>query len=273
LDATPNGQQLAVVQQTVSRIESNTDIWLMETARGVPRQFTFHPAFEISPVWSPDGSRVVFSSNRNGAFDLFEKPVTFARDESVLRATPNNKFAVDWSPDGNTLLFVAEESSTGDDLWTLPIRDPQSPTPFLVERHAESQGQFSPDGRWVAYRSNESGRWEIYLRPFPGPGSQQKLSSGGGIQPRWRSDGQELFYVGADSRMMAVPIQLPNGGEPPVVGAPKPLFAVRIANAKNQQFGYVVDPTGQRLLIHVADNSTSTAPMTIVQNWTSTLSK
>ena len=265
---TTDGQHIAVSQQTVSRPLSNTDIWLIDTSRGAPRQFTFDRAFDNSPVWSPDGSRVVFGSNRKGVFDLFEKPVSFARDERVLLETPNNKFPVDWSPDGHVLLFVNEDPVTGDDLWTVSVQEPQKLVRLLSSAHAESQGQFSPNGRWLAYRSNESGRWEVYLRPYPGEGSQQLVSRGGGIQPRWRRDGKELFYIAADSRMMAVPIKLPSEADMSEVGAPESLFTTRLAYSANQQFGYAVDPAGQRFLMWIVADQATTTPITIVQNWT-----
>jgi Tol biopolymer transport system component len=270
---TTDGQHIAVTKRTVSRIMSSHDIWLIDSPRGVPRRFTFDPAFEAYPVWSPDGSRLVFASNRKGVFDLFEKPVSFARDERLLLETPDNKLPVDWSPDGRVLLFVNEDAVTGDDLCTVSVAEPQKPTRLLSGSYAESQGQFSPDGRWLAYRSNESGRWEIYLRPYPGPGSQQLVSRDSGIQPRWRRDGKELFYIAADGRMMAVPIHLPAEGETSDIGAPMPLFTARLAYPANQQFGYAVDPTGQRFLMWVVPDRTSTTPITVVQNWTASLPK
>jgi Tol biopolymer transport system component len=270
---TRDGQYIAVTQPTVSRTLSDADIWLLDTLRGAPRRFTFDRAFDNNPVWSPDGGRVVFSSNRKGVFDLFEKPVSFAQDEKVLLETPDNKFPVDWSPDGHVLLFVKEDPVTGDDLWTVSLQEPQKLVHLLSGAHAESQGQFSPNGRWLVYRSNESGRWEIYLRPYPGPGSQQLVSRGGGIQPRWRRDGKELFYVTADSRMMAVPINLRSEVDMAEVGPARALFTTRLAYAANAQFGYAVDPAGQRFLMwNVADQPTTT-PITVVQSWTAGLKR
>jgi Tol biopolymer transport system component len=262
---TADGRRIAVSHRTAGT-PSNTDIWLIDTTLGEPRRFTFDDAFDISPVWAPDGSRVAFSSNRKGVLDLFEKSVSATQDERLLLETPNNKFPADWSADGH-LLFVNEDAVTGDDLWTVSLEEPRKPVRVLGGNSAESQGQFSPDGRWLAYRSNESGRWEIYLRPYPGPGSQQPVSRGGGMQPRWRRDGKELFYIGPDSRMMAVPINLPSSGERLEVGAPIPLFTVRLALPANQQFGYAVDPAGQRFLVFIGADKTSTTPITVLQNW------
>jgi Tol biopolymer transport system component len=259
---TPDGQLAAVVEETRTLALSNADIWLIHVARGVAQRFTSDPAFDLLAVWSPDGNRLAFASNRNGVFDLFEKAVSFSHDERALLETPENKY-----PDGQTLLFVNEHAVTGDDLWTLSLQVPRKAVPLLSGNYAESQGQFSPDGRWIAYRSNESGRWEIYVRPFPGPGSPRLISQGGGRQPRWRRDGRELFYIGADSQMTAVPIHLQPNGDAFELGGPTPLFTTQLAVPNNQQFGYAVDAQGQRFLVFMVPDQTSTTPVTIVQNW------
>ena len=262
---TSNGQHVAVV----GRMQGNFDIFLIDTTRGPPRRFTFDPAIDGFPVWSPDGSRLVFSSNRKGAFGLFEKPASLARDEQELLVAADNKYAVDWSPDGRVLLYVNQDSVTGDDLWALPLEGAPTPVPVVRTTFSEDQGQFSPDGRWIAYRSNETGAREIFLRPFPGPGSQRQVSTAGGSQPRWRRDGKELFYIAADNQLMAVPIRLPVANEIPDVGEPSALFAARLAVPNNAQQGYAVAPDG-RFLMNVAIESPA-SPITIVQNWTTGL--
>jgi Tol biopolymer transport system component len=262
----PTGPQIAISSRTVVQPMSNTDIWLLDSSSGEPRRFTFDPAFDITPVWSPDSKFIAFASNRRGVFDLFEKPVSYARDERVLLSTDTNKYAVDWSPDGRNLLFVSENAVTGDDLWILSLDDTRHVVPFLNGDRSESQGQFSPDGRHVAYRSNETGQWEIYVRPYPGPGSQQLVSNGGGIQPRWRSDGKELFYVDQAGRLSAQPVRLDGNGGFHISGPPVPLFSARLATPHNQQFGYAVDGRGQQFLIATGDRMAAT-PITVVQNW------
>jgi Tol biopolymer transport system component len=245
---------------------------LIDTTRGVPRRFTFDPAIEIFPVWSPDGRRVIFSSDRKGTFDLFEKPANLESDERVLLFSAGNKFPVDWSPDGRVLLYVNQDSTTGDDLWVLPLEGAPTPVRVVQTRFSEDQGQFSPDGRWIAYRSNETGQREIFLRPFRGTGSQYQISTRGGSQPRWRRDGNELFYIAMDNRLMAVPIRLPSANEPPDVGAPFPLFATRLVAPSNPQQGYAVAADG-RFLMNVIGDESSASPITIVQNWTAGLKK
>jgi Tol biopolymer transport system component len=260
-----------VVNRIRQTPETDSDLWLIDAARPVPARFTFAPANQVNPVWAPDMKSIAFASNRSGVFDLYEKPSGFERDERLLLSTPDNKFPTDWSPDGRVLLFVNDGARTGEDLWTLSLDEPGKAVPFLTQAHSESQGQFSPDGRWVAYRSNETGRWEILLRRYDGSGSQRLVSTGGGIQPRWRSDGKELFYLAADSRLMAVPVNLPQDGDAVTIGEARPLFAVRLSAPTNMQFGYCVDPTGQRFLMHVLEGEPRSTPITIVQNWTAAL--
>jgi serine/threonine protein kinase/Tol biopolymer transport system component len=248
----------------VRYVEANFDIWIVE--RDLPRRFTFHSAIDISPLWSPDGERLVFSSNRNGVFDVFEKSAGRTEEEQVLLASSDNKFPVDWSPDGSAFLYVQQNASGDDDLLAFRLQERKS-FPFLQTPDTEDQGQFSPDGKWVAYRSNELGRRQIYVRPFPGPGAPMQVSPAGGIQPRWRRDGQELFYISSDNQMMAVGVQLARGTESPEIGAPVALFPLRLANRDNQQYGYVVSRDGQRFLINIDENEPRTQPITIVQNW------
>jgi Tol biopolymer transport system component len=265
----PDGRRIAVARN----VQGSYDIYTVETARGDFERLTVDPALELMAVWSPDSDRVVFSSNRRGAFDLFEKPVSRSRDEQLLLASPENKYAVDWSPDGAIILFVKEDPTTGDDLWALRLDNPRTPFPVLRTRVTEDQAQFSPDGHWIAYRSNESGQREIYLRPFPGPGGQRPVSQGGGSQPRWRRDGKELFYLATDDRLMVVPIRVPSENQTLEVGTPSALFSTRIAPSNNAQQQYTVAPDGQRFLINVISEEAGAPPITIVQNWTAPLRK
>jgi hypothetical protein len=142
-----------------------------------------------------------------------------------------------------------------------------TPFPLVQTRFAEDQGQFSPDGRWIAYRTNESGRNEIYVQAFPGPGGKARVSTEGGSQPRWRRDGKELFFVAPDNRLMAVPVARPPKGQALNVGAPVPLFATRLALMGSPKHQYAVAPDGQRFLMVVSADETTASPITIVQNW------
>jgi serine/threonine protein kinase len=268
-----DGRHAAVVQRSSARASLDQSIWLVDLPGGVPRRFTFERAFEVNPVWTPDGQRIIFASNRSGVYDLFEKPVNFVHDEQLVFQSLENKFPTDVSPDGRVVLFVNEGPTTGDDLYTVTVEEPRRPVRVLAGTSSENQGQFSPDGRWLAYRSNESGQWEIYVRPYPGPGSQQLVSRGGGIQPRWRRDGRELFYIALDGRLTAVSIRLPSQGTFVELGTTVPLFSVHVADASNQQYGYAVDPNGQRFLVNRVLGKANTRPITIVQNWMANMGK
>jgi eukaryotic-like serine/threonine-protein kinase len=269
-EPSPDGQRIAV-QRTV---QGNVDIWQVDATRGIMSRFTFDTNADSTAVWAPDGSRLIFRSNRNGVYDLFEKPATGAGDERRLFASPEDKIPSDWSADGRFLLFASYVKNVPD-LWALPIESQGVGTPFPVVRtpFAEDQGQFSPDGRWIAYRTNESGQDEIYVQAFPGPGGKLRVSAEGGSQPRWRRDGKELFYIAPDNRLMAVAIGLLPSGQTPNVGAPVALFSVGLASRGAPKHQYAVAPDGQRFLMIVTADETNAPPITIIQNWMAGLKK
>jgi serine/threonine protein kinase len=276
MDPKPDGRQVALSRV----VQGNNDVWLVEVARGLASRFTFNPASDTSPLWSPDGSRLVFRSNRNGNYDLFEKPADGAADEQPLLVTPQDKAPLAWSPDGRSLLYAAQDPKTQSDLWALPLVGERKPFPVVQTSYDEVQGQFAPDGRWVAYASDESGRYEIYLRAFPGLGGKRQVSTGGGIYPRWRRDGKELFYVAPDNRMMAAPIHVSAeegrtlSPDPPVALFPSRLTTGNTGGAGfSSRAQYAVAPDGRFLLLNVSADETSGSPITIVQNWTATLKK
>jgi serine/threonine protein kinase len=187
----------------------NADIWLYDLLRrGLRTRFTFGPAPHGSPVWSPNGSIIVFTSNRTGRFNIYRKPADGSRDEELLYTDDLLKDPTSFSPDGAYLAYnVTSDPKTGGDIWILPgplgPAGAAKPYPFLRTTFNERDPQFSPDGHWIAYQSNESGRFEVYVRPFPGPGGMRQISTAGGVQPLWRADGTELFYRAPDDRLMA----------------------------------------------------------------------
>lgn len=255
--------QRVAVEATV---EGNTDVWLVDARNGVTDRFTLDPSSDGAPAWAPGGSAVVFRSNRNGSFDLLVKPTGGEREEAVLLASSTPKFPADWSPDGRMLLYVNQDETTGSDLWALPLQDTAAPFPVVQTRFAEDQGQFSPDGRWIAYRSNESERLEVYVRPFPGPGGARRVSVDGGGQPRWRRDGKELFYVAANDNLMAVPIGERENTATLDIGTPIALFSTRLAGPGLPKQQYAVARDGQRFLMNVIAEQSSSY-VTVVQNW------
>ena len=269
----PDGRRVAV-RRTVG---GNTDIFLLNGTR--TSRFTFDAAIDRLPIWSPDDSRIAFDSNRKGLRNLYQKPSSGAGVEELLVESDQNKILSDWSADGRFLLYFSVDPQTDRDLWVLPMRADRMPWVFLKTRFSEKVGQFSPDGRWVAYESNESGRLEIYIRPFVEPadsgatghaaaatGGQWQVSTAGGIYPRWRPDGRELYYLGPNGEMMAAPITATGTTLEP--GASVVLFPTRIygGGADNQQhWQYDVTRDGRFLINTVLDDNAS--PITLIQNW------
>ena len=209
---------------------------------------------------------------------LFEKPASGAGDEQSLLVTVESKAATDWSPDGRTLVYTSLSPKTGSDLWALPLGNGKS-FPIVQTAFDELDAHVSPDGRWLAYVSNESGRLEIYGRPFPGPGGQWQVSTAGGSQPRWRPDGKEILYVVPDGHLMAAPIGVASDGQALQPGAPVALFAARLASGSGIYTGgfqehpqYAVARDG-RFLLNVAVESDTTPPISIVLNWDAVLKK
>jgi eukaryotic-like serine/threonine-protein kinase len=268
----PNGQRLALSRTA----QGNYDVWLIDLGRGVPNRFTFDSALDFDAIWSPDGSQIVFRSTRRGSSDLFRKPANGTVEEQPLLITPDNKSSLDWSQDGRFVLYSMQNPKTASDIWALPMTGERKPFAVLESTFDEIEGQFSPDGRWLAYASNESGRYEIYIRTFPEVGGKWQVSAAGGTQPRWRRDGRELFYVAPDTRLMAVTLRLKPDANLPEAGTPVALFPAGLATGPNTAFNahaqYAVAPDG-RFLVNMASDNGITAPITIVHNWTAALKK
>ena len=176
---------------------------------------------------------------------------------------------MDWSPDGGFILYRSPGVSTGFDLWVLPVHGDRKPFPVAQTNFEERDGQFSPDGKWIAYQSNASGRPEIVVQSFPSPASKLQVSREGGAQIRWRADGKELFYIALDGRLMAVPIQFASDGRSVQAGTPVPLFSTRVGGAvqgSNRQ-QYVVARDGQRFLMNTLAEEANASPITVILNW------
>lgn len=253
-------------------MKGTQDVWLLETARGVLNRFTFGRATRFMPIWSPDAGRIAFSAWRNGTYDLYQKSASGAGDEELVLADSSIKHPTDWSMDGRFLLYRStvegNQPGQGFDLWALPLNGDRQPIAVARTRFDERDGQFSPDGKWVAFQSDESGRVEIYVQPFPGPGRKERVSTTGGAQVRWRGDGRELFYIGLDRRLMSVQIRTIVEGRDIETAAPVPLFATHIGGAVEgiirQQ--YMVSADGQRFLMNNVVEQANT-PLTVVLNW------
>jgi len=252
----------------------NTDIWLYDVARDMKTRFTFDPAQEREAIWSPDGRSIVFNSNRKGHFDLYRKPSNGVGTEELLYADDKEKYPTSFSPDGKWLLYMVYLDPTSkNQLWTLPMEgtlaSERKPVPFAPSEFNLSWGQFSPDGRWIAYASDESHRNEIYVAPFPGPGAKKQISTAGGDQPVWRNDGKEIFYIGADRRLMAA--EVISKGDVLGLGAVRPLFS--LIGSYYPGHTYDVSADGQRFLMRTSVQVGNSEPLTVVQNWTAELKK
>ena len=261
----PDGKRIAF-----GRIDlQSPDIWQLDLERGTTTRFTFDAAADACPVWSADGSRIFFSSNRGGnIFSLYQKIPSGAGSDELLLKTDYNSFADDWvsGKAGELLLYETDSPKTRFDLWVLPLTGERKPYPFLHSEFNETHSQFSPDGRFVAYVSDESGRAEVYVQSFPVPGGKWQISTGGGDQPQWRRDGRELFYMAPDKTLMAVPVAAGDSFEP---GSPAALFATSIplGNLTGDRNHYVAAPDGQRFLVNSLVDDGNTQPITLVLNW------
>jgi eukaryotic-like serine/threonine-protein kinase len=268
----PDGKRLAA---SVTDGSGNNDLWIYDTARGAAARFTFDPATDRGPVWSPDGSTIYFSSNRRGRFGIFRKAVDGSGTEQFLLIGGGDALAdspQSVSPDGKLLLFFRQGEKTGTDLWVVPLTSEQNqiksePRMFLQTAFIEQFAKFSPDGRWIAYQSNESGQNEVYAAPFPSPGGKRLISIGGGNHPRWRSDGKELFYATPDGQLMAVEVSARN--ETLDVGRVQRLFGGVITS---QGWSYDVSADGQKFVL-VDGGASSLLPVTLLQNWPASLHK
>jgi serine/threonine protein kinase/Tol biopolymer transport system component len=262
----PDGRRVAMHRQA----GGNTgDIWLLDTARAVLSRSTVNPAQDIFPTWSPDGSRILFASNRNGPYDLYVMPAGGGPEERVIPpsvADNASKVPTDWSRDGHVLFDQVGPAGPG--IWALSLDGERKTFPVAQSSFVERDGQFSPDGRWVAFESNESGRFEIYVQRFPGPGAKSQVSNNGGAQVRWRGDGRELLYVALDSRLTSVPVGAASKTDTLDVGTPVPLFATSIGGAvqSTNRAQYSVSPDGQRFLMNSLLDE-PIAPITLVLNW------
>lgn len=251
----------------------NQDIWLHDLARASPSRFTYHASRDLAPVWSRDAGRIAFASTREGASNLYLKDSNSLGNEELLLKSADDKLATDWSRDGRFLLYSTRDRKTQSDLWVLPVTGDRKPIPFLRTEFNESQGQFSPDGHWVAYTSDESGKSEVYVQPFSAgtqsPGGKSIISFGGGNQPRWRADGKEIFYLSPDRKMIVVEIRTSPKLE---TGLPRSLFEAPIGPSTNMH-RYAVTPDGKRFLITTLGEETGSAPITVVLNWTAGLKR
>jgi Tol biopolymer transport system component len=260
----PDGRSVGVDKTDMTNL--NTDVWTYELKRDSAKRLTFDPAIDGMPIWSPDGARLVFNSTRKVSNDLYMKNSDGSQDEKCLVCDEVSKWPNDWSRDGKYILYTR-----GTDLWLVNFPE-LKPRLFLKAASTIMNGQFSPDGKWVAYASNESGKWQVYVTSFPDAQGKWQVSTEGGEQPRWRGDGKELFYLSPEFKMMAAPV---TPGAEFDSGPPIALFQAtpRQGYSLLDQCVYDVSRDGQGFLINTQVKSAETEPMTIVLNWDAGMKK
>ncbi len=259
------------------------DIWLLDFARNTNMRFTFAQTWNVNPIWSPDGSRIIFASSRDGnVFNIYQKPASGVKNEELLLKSGEDKYPTSWSSDGRFLLYTARDPKTRGDIWILPIESSGKATPLLRTEFNECYGRFSPDMRYVAYQSDESGGNEIYVRGFSQAsggasletGGKWMISRGGGTEPRWRGDGKVLYYRSADGKIMAVEVK---SGTVFQTGTPKllfqPLADVSTAAAWSDFNKWDITADGNRFFLPTSVQEESASAFTVILNWTSLLKK
>ncbi len=264
----PDRKTLAVAAPDAG---GNYDLWMYDVARGVSTRFTVDPANEFWPVFSPDGRRVIFMSAPKGHGDLYRKPANGAGAEELIYADNTDKLPTSWSRDGKFLLYFALAGQRYQ-MWVLPLTPqrpgaPLKPVPFHESQFNDADPQFSPDGKWVAYNSTESGQVEIYVSPFSRPTEMHQISRGGGVWSRWSQDGKEIFYQGPGGQLMEADVRI--SGETVEVGTLRPVFT-RVLHTGG--YAYDVSADGQRLLAAMPV-AKAAQPITLVENWSAALKK
>jgi Tol biopolymer transport system component len=272
----PDGERVAISEPDGTGVRN--DIWLHEIKRDAWTRFTFDAATDGYPIWSPDGKKIVFGSDRKKVFELFRRSSNGEAGEEILLTSRESKTPSDWSRDGRFIAYtVIYPPGNNYDIWILPMNatgqnSARKPFAFLNSEFNEMRAVFSPDGRWIAYQSNESGRDEIYIRPFPGPGGKWQISIAGGTRPRWRADGKELFFVGTDFRIMSAKVN--TGVSTVEVDSLEPLFDIGyVATGSPIRDLYDVSLDGQRFLMESLGSNEMSMPMTLVINWPGELKK
>ncbi len=249
------------------------DIWIYDLKRGTDSRLTFGSADNFNPLWSADGSRIMFTSDRAGSRDIYEQPANgLGNAEPIYESKDQAKTVDDLAPDGRHAFYDTAGGTDSTELWALPLTGERKPFPFVQgSGFGAREARFSPNGRYVAYASSETGRYEIYVQTFPDHLGKWQVSTSGGIEPTWRRDGKELFYLSPDDKMMAVEVSTDSANFQ--AGIPKPLFQAQLIPGFFFRNRYVVSADGQRFLMLTPTGETASAPLTVVLNWPALLQK
>jgi eukaryotic-like serine/threonine-protein kinase len=262
----PDGKRAAIVRSDADTI----GIWVRDWDRGVATRFTLTPGIHLFPVWSPNGESILYSGG--SPINLFRNQADGAGSEVHLTQSPNVQRSSDWSRDGRFAIFSEEAADTKQDLWILPMAEPNArPKPWLRTPFNEDYGRFSPEPspKWVAYQSDETGRYEIYIQSFPEPHGKVQISAAGGQFPIWGPGGRELYYLAPDNNNLMV-VDLKPGADSMVASAPQVLFGLPALSGIAEGVPHDVDSTGQRFLV-LAAPAGKAAPLHLIVNWTALL--
>jgi hypothetical protein len=278
-DLSPDARLIAVLQRPGGpgdSANSSGDIWLIDWMRGVRTRFTFDSSVtsdgQRDVIWSPDGLRLAFSSFKNGNRDVVVKNASGLGEETPLLDSTNREVLEDWSDDGRYIVYgldAGPNPTPAQDLYALPLFGDRKPFPIVQSPFQENEAQFSFDGKWLAYNSNESGRFQVYVLSFPALDQKRQISANGGSQPQWRRDGKELYYLAPDGKLMAVNM---TAGAEIDSGTPRELFDTELTLSPLQD-QYRATPDGQRFLVLKPISEATPTPITVVVNWTARLKK
>ncbi|MGB2715270.1 MAG: protein kinase [Vicinamibacterales bacterium] len=263
----PDGTMVALEKHDWTR--GSGDVWIVDPARGVFSRLTSAPGYETTPVWSPDGQRIAFASDQGTVPQIYVRNATGTGAEDVLVSPPARSFPTDWSLNGRHVLFMLNGGATRTDIWIYELGTRKA-SPLLASSFDEGWATFSPDGKWIAYVSDENQQSQVYARSFPDGEFKTQISTAGGAQPQWRRDGLELFYIAPDNTLMSVAVQ-PSAGRLRAT-APRALFTARVEQGRTIRNQYAVSPDGQRFLMLSAVDA-GASPIVAVLNWRSSIKK
>ena len=246
---------------------TSSDLWVLDTRRGLVSRFTDDADEDIFPLWAHDTNRVIYTAVRNGQCSLYQKHTDTGRKELLIPPQTEETFACDTSPDGRSLLYQRMNPKTGWDIWALPLGGDGKSVPVIQTDADERTARLSPDGRWVAFVANSSGVLEVYVQPFPGPGRRSQVSTKGGDSPQWRSDGTELFYLALDGKLTATSIKPAADHQSINAGPPLPLFVAQVGAVSIGASNYAPSVDGQRFLVNRLLRDAGGTPLRVVLNW------
>jgi Tol biopolymer transport system component len=263
VELSPSGTQAVVVKGGSGWVQDR-DLWLVDLTSGLPSRLTTHPALESSPAWSPDGRRIAYHSAEAGVISPFVKDLDTGNVTRLLEPTASVALD-DWTADGSLLVL----RTYGSAAFALPLAGARKLQRLVDTPYGEDQLQVSPDGQWIAFNSEESKAWEVYVARFPGFTDKRRVSVAGGVQPRWRGDGRELFYLAPDGTMMVVQSTLESPGR---FARAQPLFRTSLSPASPEMSEFDVTSDGQSFLL-LEPTSTRPQTFTFILNWTDTVEK